>query len=345
FSTGLYYAPCLFASKDELIELLKVTKANNRLFSVHHRCEGNEVLSSLDEIINLVTPIGVKTEISHLKAIGRNNQKYVSAMVQKIHQSRDNGLDIAFDQYPYEYGSTSLFSLLPPSLLQLEQKDLLDELKNILNDKEKKDEIIKQMLHPQGWDSIAELCSWDDIMIVSLGCNPSFNGKTMSQIAKELNKTPFDTLFYILSQETKCALMADVTQSLESLETIMKDSLMAFGTDALYTGEMAHPRSGNATIHFLSEYVYKRKTLKLEEAIEKMTSKVASRLNLLNVGQIKEDFIANLVVLDPLNLKDNSSLKNPYKTCDGIVHILVNGDFALKNCVLTNSLSGRVLMA
>ena len=68
-SSGLYYAPCLFADHDEIVELLKVVKSHNALFCVHHRCEGDEILESIDEIISYVRETGVRLEISHLKAI------------------------------------------------------------------------------------------------------------------------------------------------------------------------------------------------------------------------------------------------------------------------------------
>ncbi|MGD1822856.1 MAG: amidohydrolase family protein, partial [Pleomorphochaeta sp.] len=66
FSTGLYYPPCLFANEKELISLLKVVKKHNKIFATHHRCEGDDVITSLNEVISLAKKVKVKLEISHL---------------------------------------------------------------------------------------------------------------------------------------------------------------------------------------------------------------------------------------------------------------------------------------
>ena len=101
-STGLYYAPCLFADEHEIIELLKTVKRYDGIFAVHHRCEGDEILQSIDEVLGYVRKTGVKLEISHLKAIGRANQSKVDEVLEKIHRFRNEGFDVQFDQYPYE---------------------------------------------------------------------------------------------------------------------------------------------------------------------------------------------------------------------------------------------------
>ena len=342
FSTGLYYAPCMYAQSDEILALLSVVKRHNGIFAVHHRCEGDDILSSIDEILSFVRETGVRLEISHLKAIGRKNQAKVPQVLEKIHKMREEGFDVAFDQYPYEYGSTSLFSLLPPDLLRLSPEDLSAVLKKTENDKELRDSIVREMMDPQGWDSIAELCPWEDISIVTMESSPEFNGMNMSQIAEKLSMDPFDALLHILAKEKGYALMSDITQSAESLRMIFEDPLMCFGTDALYTGPFAHPRSANGAIHLLYERC-KLENHSFESVIRKMTSAVASRLGLKDRGLIREGYKADIILFDPETMKDNSDMAHPFEMCTGLEHVMVNGTFALKNGTLTNSLSGRVL--
>ena len=123
FSTGLYYAPCAYADKAELEALLSVVKSYDRLFAVHHRCEGSEVVESLVEILDIALSTGVRTEISHLKAIGKDNQDKVDQMLSLIDEYREKGAEVYFDQYPYVYGSTSMYALLPPSILAYSKLD------------------------------------------------------------------------------------------------------------------------------------------------------------------------------------------------------------------------------
>ncbi len=342
-STGLYYAPCLFANEEEIISLLKVVKKHDGLFTVHHRCEGDEILSSIDEILGYVRKTGVKLEISHLKAIGKANQDKVDTILEKIHKFREEGFDVCFDQYPYEYGSTSLFSLLPPFLLRLEKKELSQALASMKNNAQLREKAISEMMNPQGWDSIVQLCGWDNITITSLESSPENNGLTLAQAAKKLGKDPFDALFYLLAKENELALMTDVTQSTENLRKIFKDPLMHFGTDALYTGSAAHPRSANAAIHLLETMCKTSNTATYEEAICKMTSKVATRLGIKDRGQIAKGMKADIVVFDPVLLHDNSSPSEPFAMCNGLDYVMVNGQFAIYKNAPTKSRSGVVI--
>ncbi len=342
-SSGLYYAPCLFADRAEMLALLNVVKRHDGIFAVHHRCEGDDILSSIDEIISYTRETGVRLEISHLKAIGRKNQVKVQQVLDKIHALRADGFDVAFDQYPYEYGSTSLFSLLPPELLRLSPQDLSKTLSRMATDRALRDRTVAEMSRPDGWDSIAELCPWEDIHIVIMESSPEFNGMSMLEASQKLGMDPFDALFHLLARESRCALMTDVTQTTESLRKIFDDELMSFGTDALYAGEMAHPRSANGAIHLLCERCVKE-GVPFETAINKMTYKVAERLGIKDRGLVKEGFKADLVMFNPKTLRDNSDSSHPFEMCTGLENVMVNGVFALKDGRLTGSQSGKVIL-
>ncbi|MCR4677069.1 MAG: amidohydrolase family protein [Sphaerochaetaceae bacterium] len=345
-SSGLYYAPCLFADRYEMTELLKVVKNADRIFAVHHRCEGTGITDSVEEILELQRQTGVRLEVSHLKAIGKENQQYVPQVLQMLHRSREEGYDTLFDQYPYVYGSTSLFSLLPPRYLRLEKDELSKTLLEAAEDSEKCRVIAREMANPDGWDSITRLCGFDSIKATVLDSSPEFCGLTLSQCAEKLGKDPYSALFTILGREKGAALMADITQSQEALEMIMKDPLMCFGTDALFIspdGRGEHPRSGNAAVQFLSVYCLEKKLFSLEEAVRRMSSETAARLRLKNRGLVKEGYRADLVVFDPETLKDNSTPEDPFKEITGIRFVMVNGELAVDEGSLTGSLSGEII--
>lgn len=342
FSTGLYYAPCMFASRKELLALLSVVKRRNAVFAVHHRCEGDDILPSIDEVISLVRETGVKFEVSHLKAIGRKNQDKVPIVLEKLHALKDDGFDVAFDQYPYEYGSTSLFSLLPPELLKLDPQGLSEVLRKTRTDRELREDIIREMEHPHNWDSITELCPWEDISVVLLESSPQYNGLNLLQVAEKLSVDPYQALFDLLAKEKGVALMADITQSSRSLRTIFEDDMMLFGTDALYTGNTAHPRSANGAIHLLYERCIKE-NYPFEKVIAKMTGRVAKRLGIRDRGFVKSGCKADLVLFNPVTLRDNSSLEKPFEMCSGLEVVMVNGTFAFRNGRLTHSKSGSVV--
>ncbi len=349
FSTGLYYAPCVYADRNELISLLKVVKDNNKIFCTHHRCEGDDVMNSLIEVIDLAKEVGVKIEISHLKAIGVENQKYVDDMLNLIDKSRREGLDIAFDQYPYEYGSTSFYSLLPPKYLKL----TTNELKIALSDNNERALIKELLIKGNGFDSLIKMCGFDNIYSMYLENQRELEHYSIRDLSLKLkgkcdDDSCFDTFFDILLKEEGTALMLDITQSHQSIEKILNHDLMCFGTDALYSGDEAsnlptHPRTYQAAVHLINVYYKKRNSIELVKLINKMTKVGAERFNIKNRGVIKEGYYADLVVLDLDNLQDYSDNEDNQIPPDGIDYVFVNGNLVYKNKEIVNSNSGRII--
>ncbi len=340
FSTGLYYAPCMFAEKKELVALLGIVRAHDGLFAVHHRCEGDEVLESLGEVLDLAAECGVRLEVSHLKALGKQNQCKVEKMLSMLDDAAKRGVDVHFDQYPYTYGSTSLFSLLPPSLLKLAG----NELRSTLQDPSVRACVREEMENPVGWDSIYETAGWDQITLLVLESNPQYEKHTMQEVAAMLGKDPFECFFDLLCEEKGCALMADETQSEASLITIMRHPLMAFGTDALYAGKLCHPRSYNAAIHLLDRYGRNLGILSWEELIGRMTGKVARRIGLSDRGTIAVGNKADLVLFDPLRTHDSSTMQRPDSPPEGLEMVMVNGLVACEKGIPTKMANGRLLL-
>lgn len=335
FSTGLYYAPCLFASRKELLSLLNVVKSHDAIFAVHHRTEGDDIIESVKEVIDLAKESGVKLQISHLKTIGKRNVEKLKPVLELIENAKKEGMDIAFDSYPYSFGSTSLFSLLPPdiqALSRLEQRFAL----SLENECE---EIAKEMEKPKGWDSIYSLVGPEDIAICELSRNPDYKGLSLVELGKKLNLSPIKALFSVLAEESGLALMFDKTESDDNLRTILKHPLGSFGTDSLYSSKNPHPRSFSAAIELLTRFVRDEKLLNIEEAVNKMTLKNALRLGLKDRGMIEEGKAADLVLLDLKNAKT----ENDDRVKPGIDAVFVNGKLSVFDGKYLDVLNGQVV--
>ncbi len=53
--------------------------------------------------------------------------------------------------------------------------------------------------------------------------------------------------------------------------------------------------------------------------------------------------MADVVVLDPENYRDTASFENPRQYAQGVVHVLVNGEFAIRDGAATGRLAGQPL--
>ncbi len=335
FSTGLYYSPCVYSDSDELERLLSVVEKKDKIFTFHHRSEGNGCYDSLKETLEVAAKTGVRTEVSHLKAIGRENQKEVDRMLGLIENARKEGLDVKFDQYPYTFGSTSLYSLLPPRILALSKL----EQRMALSLESERERIKREINQDKNWDSIYPLVGPDEIKAIFLSSFAQYNNMSLSMIAKRMGLSdPLDALFDLLRDETGLAVMTDTTETEVSLEKIMVHPLMCFGSDSLYSSPYPHPRSYHAAVEFLSHYTRDKGLLTLEEAVRRMTSETAGRFGLKDRGAIKEGYKADITVFDYNELKSNDD-----RTNEGIDAVIVNGRLSLFKGEVIPALSGRIL--
>ena len=71
-------------------------------------------------------------------------------------------------------------------------------------------------------------------------------------------------------------------------------------------------------------------TLKLEEAVRKMTSLSAANLGIANRGMIKPGYSADLVLFDPATVIDRSTIKDSRALSAGIQTVWVNGVIAFE---------------
>ena len=106
-STGLAYPAASAAPTDEIIELAKVLKAYDGIFTTHMRNEGDDLLKSVKETIEIGKVSGARTIISHHKCAGRSNWGKSTKSLNLIEEAKKQQyLDL--DCYPYTASSTML---------------------------------------------------------------------------------------------------------------------------------------------------------------------------------------------------------------------------------------------
>jgi N-acyl-D-aspartate/D-glutamate deacylase len=114
-SSGLEYAPGLFASPKEIEAMAAIAGRYHGTYATHMRDEGNGVIESLNEALNVARNAKTPLQISHLKSRGRENWGTSRRLIEMILQARQAGLQVRCDAYPYTASSTSLDILIPKS--------------------------------------------------------------------------------------------------------------------------------------------------------------------------------------------------------------------------------------
>ena len=110
-STGLTYAPCMFAADDELVELCSVMRETGGFYTPHHRNYGSTAIESYRDCIEIVRRAGVPLHYAHAHLGFPMNKGRAPELLAMIDAARAEGLDVTMDTYPYLAGMTALHTL------------------------------------------------------------------------------------------------------------------------------------------------------------------------------------------------------------------------------------------
>ncbi|MBE6970461.1 MAG: aminoacylase, partial [Ruminococcaceae bacterium] len=150
FSTGLVYAPGVYATTDELAAIAKVVGRYGGKYTTHMRDEGDHLIESVQEAIRVGAEGGIPVNISHLKALFPQNFHKIDTVLEMIDKENAKGAQITFDVYPYAASSATLLSTLPPSYLSHGMDWLIEHLEG----EENIEALREAIYHPtESWEN------------------------------------------------------------------------------------------------------------------------------------------------------------------------------------------------
>jgi N-acyl-D-amino-acid deacylase len=351
-TTALIYPPSSYTTTEELIEVAKVAGKHGGVYASHIRGEGKELVQSVEEAIAIGEKGGLPVEIFHLKAAYQPGWgKLMREAGEKIEAARARGVDVAADIYLYTAGGTGLEATIPSWAFEGGREKLLERLKDPRTRERLKGEI--KTGSPGWWNIVEASGGWENIVLVNAQNkdNEKYQGKSLAQIAKELNKEPVDAAWDLVAQGTGRVTALYHMMSEEDIITALKFPWTSIGSDAGAAVRpstpdglgLAHPRSYGNHPRLIARYVREKKVLTLEEAIRKMTSWPATRMRLANRGTIKEGNWADVVIFDYDKIQDRATYERPLLYPVGIDYVLVNGGVVIDQGKHTGIKTGHVL--
>lgn len=338
-STGMIYPPSSYA-RDEELEMLGEVLADRDSFMISHVWnESDAVVESIDRFVRLCERAGCQPHVSHLKVAGETNWGHSTKILDIFDAANDRGVHVTFDQYPWTAGSTMLTALLPPWARAGETDDLLERL----TDPDACERIRRGIESDNGdWENLAKAAgSWDNILITDTASGQA-EGETVAEIAADRDADPVDALCDLLVEEELDVTMADFVMDDIDIERFLEDPRGTICTDGIFGGK-PHPRAVGTYPRLLGRYVRERGTLPLELAVYKAAGHPADVLGLPDRGRVAEEYVADLVVFDPDQVRSNATYDGPMSIADGIEHVLVGGEFVVKDGEPTENRPGQVL--
>jgi N-acyl-D-amino-acid deacylase len=352
-SAGLAYAPGVFAKNEEILPLLKVVSEEAGLFTVHGRAYSwvspfykpmffgaPHTLRSVREQIHLAREAGVRLQLSHQIFVGRRTWRTHTAVLHEIERVAQEGLDIAFDAYPFTVGFSTIKVIFPEWFLDGFSRNIYDP--KSINQLKKEITLLQ----------IALGIRYKDIRLLSTNCPTltQFEGLDFEHIAQILGKNHFEAYMHIARESEGDARILLGTysgddQHDETLQHLLSHPLCAFMTDTILTNHPQHnPASFGAFPRILGHYSRDLRLFALEEAIRRMTSFSASRIGLTDIGRLGEGLAADIVLFDPETIDDHTTPERRDAQPSGIHTVILSGQIAVQNQKAVPGLrAGRVL--
>ena len=342
-SYGLEYAPGCYCDTREMVELNKVVKQRNALYTIHMRNEDDHVLEAMDEAILAARDSGARLEISHLKAQNPANFDKIDQMLGKIDDAVSAGIDIAFDRYPYTAFSTGFTSFIPIELRDGTSEDIYARLN---------DPGTCEKIKAYAYSRLERFGGPQQVVVA--GCNDPANavyaGKNLAECCKISGMDEWEMIRYLLISEKLSVSQATFAMKEENLKKIYAHRLSmpasdgsVYSPEGVLGTELPHPRSYGTFPRFFEKFVREDKVIDLATAVWKCTGLPASRMKLKERGMLIPGYAADITVFNPDTIADLSTYAKPHTFPAGIEHVFVNGVHTIKNGSHTGVLAGVVL--
>lgn len=348
--SSLIYAPAFYAGTDELVALASAAGEYGGMYISHMRSEGNRLLEAVDEVIEIARRAGVPAEIYHLKAAGEENWGKIDRVVEKIEAARAEGLRITTDMYTYTAGATGLDAAMPPWVQEGGHDAWVERLK----DPRIRRRVAREMKTPTDeWENFYVAAgSPDRILFVGFRQDSLryLTGKTLAEVAEMRGQDPVETAMDLVIQDDSRVSTVYFLMSEENVRKQIALPWMSFGSDGgsyategVFLNSSTHPRAYGNFARLLGKYVRDEQVIPLQDAIRKLSALPAENLGIRRRGRLEPGYFADVVVFDPLEIRDNATFEEPHQYATGMRHVFVNGVQVLRDGEHTGATPGRVV--
>jgi N-acyl-D-amino-acid deacylase len=329
-SFGLQYAPDLFCTSDEIIDVARLVKKKNKILTAHGRAYSlfsgvyprddsgiSHSLLSIREMIDVARKTGVRLQYSHLMFAGSKSHSAYRACLEEIEKARAEGIDVMTDTYPYHCG-ISVINVILPAWFQAELAAGKKFDENTVAGVEK---ALLRMRDAIGF-------GFEDIQL-GFADHPEFkeyNGKFISEIAALMGISPIRVVLRLSAQTNGRARILNHNYSnMEVIEALIRHPACLFMTDSTVSVSGLQNPASFGSFPLLLQYARERKLIPLEEAVRKMTGASAERLQMKDRGFLNPGLAADITVFDWEQVRDNNTVTRTDQAPSGIEAVFING--------------------
>jgi N-acyl-D-amino-acid deacylase len=338
-TSGLDYPPGAFATTEELGALTAEAARHGGMYHTHVRYAlGDRFLDPFREAIEIGRLGGGPVHITHFyrRATAPGPAE---RMIGLVEEARAAGQDVTWDTYPYEWASTRLLIMLPPWVQAGGPVPLMERLADpSIRDR------LRDEMGARG-AMFAGPSAWDEVRLGALRTEAyrEWEGRTLGELMRASGHDVVDTACDLLLAEDLRTNQVTPGPAHGSLGPFLVHPVSMVGTDSTFIGEKPSPRTWGSFPRVLGEFVRDQRLMGLEEAVRKITSAPAARLDITDRGLLRDGMRADITVFDPATVASTATFEEPRSFPVGIPYVIVNGVVVVDDGTHTGALPGRAL--
>lgn len=313
-TTGLSYVPAVASSLEELVDLGRgVREGGGRLYVTHLRDYGRNLFRAVDEAISVGRETGLRVHLSHLHLSHPDRFGQGELLLERLCQARADGVPVTWDTYPYQAGSSILYSYLPAWVQDGGPDALLRRLGE------------PDVLRRLEADRDLAGFGWGRVVIASTPDGREA-GESVAALSERRGESVVRTVARILREaDLDVSCIVHQTQEADDLLIAEADGCVV-GTDGLPFGARRHPRYTGAMAAYYRRHVVERRAFDEggTEAVRRMSTRATGLLGIERAGPYA-GARADLAVWDPAGYRDRSTYDHPDVYAEGMRHVLVAG--------------------
>jgi len=330
-SSGMDYEPGRFADAAEMTGLCAPVAEAGATYVSHIRGYEADAWRGMAELTQVARDSGVAAHVSHYH--GPANM-----LAGLIDAGRGEGLDLTFDSYPYQRGSSILAMVaLPPELRAGDPAQLRQRLA---------DPAVRAGLARDWFPAVTD--ELDRITLAYIGSADWAwaEGLTLPAAARQAGLAAGELVCELVAASDTgagCVFGHPPTNTEADLRAMLRHDAHLGGSDGILLGRAPHPRAWGTFARLLGRHTRELGDWSWGQAALHLAGHPARRFGLAGRGLLRPGYVADVVVLDPAAVTDTATYSRPRSLAEGVDHVLVSGQFALRDGELAGARPGRAL--
>src|SRR5690625_1636365 len=327
-SAGIAYVPAVYAETQHITDVVGAARAWRTNYCSHIRNESVDVVESTAECIQIGEDAGLAPVVTHMKVMGPEQWGQTKQTIGMLEEANARGTYAAADVYPYTASQTGLTAIIPDWVEEGGREDMLERFAD-------------PDLRPQIATEIEELIAGR----VESAADVYFptRQETLADVAETKGVEPGEAAIQIMEDAGSLRTIYYFGHE-DDFRRILTYSGTSVASDGgASTSNSIHPRRYGTQPRVLGHYSRDQGYLTLEQAVHKMTGLPAAMIGMVDRGLLAAGMAADVTVFDPETIIDHATFDEPRQYAEGVQHVLVGGQFALRDGELTGTRVGSAL--